>query len=125
MSDKPSKKSVLLSFELSMPGNNSWNGKWTGDDKLYAVVHKFREMPEVDGKQLAGGRFSYSFGDGWVAAITVREVTSSAAAKIRKDSLGFCGYEWMIVSILKYGKILAEAPQDKHQVETGVSNDGK
>jgi hypothetical protein len=117
---------MFLSFELSMPGNNAWNGRWTGDGKLYAVVKRFSQMPEVDGKALAGGRFSYSFGDGWVAAITVREVTSSAAAKIRNDSLGFCGYEWMILSILKYGKILSESPdktaQDKRDSCAGTGN---
>lgn len=102
---------MLLSFELSMPSNNAWNGRWTGEDSLYAVVRAFHKMPEANGKQLAGSRFSYSFGDGWVAAITVREVTSSAAAKLRKESKGFCGYEWMIGSILRHGKILADEPE--------------
>lgn len=97
---------MFLSFELSMPSNNSWNGKWTGDDKLYAIVRKFRKPPEVDGKQLAGGQFTYSFGDGWVACVTVREVTPAAAKKLRKDSQGFCGYGWMIDSILRHGKIV-------------------
>lgn len=102
---------MLLSFELSMPSNNAWNGRWTGVDSLYAVVRSFHKMPEADGKPLAGSRFSYSFGDGWVAAITIREVTSPAAAKLRKQSKGFCGYEWMISSILRHGKILADEPE--------------
>jgi hypothetical protein len=102
---------MLLSYELSMPSNNSWNGRWSGQDDLHAVVRSYRTMPMINGKQLAGSLFTYSFGDGWVAAITIREVTSSAAAKIRKDSKGFCGYEWMIDSILRWGRILADPPR--------------
>lgn len=102
---------MLISFELSMPSNNSWDGRWSGQDDVYVVVRRFSKMPEVDGKQLAGGRFSYSFGDGWVAAVTVRVVTSAAAAKLRKQSKGFCGYNWMIDSILSYGKIYADPPE--------------
>ena len=32
---------MILSFTLSMPGNNSWNGKWSGAGKLYAKVINF------------------------------------------------------------------------------------
>lgn len=102
---------MLISFELSMPSNNAWNYRWIGQDDLYAVVKSFRKMPEADGKPIVGGRFSYNFGDGLVAAVTVREVTSSAAARIRKQSKGFCGYNWMIDSILSWGAIYAEPPK--------------
>ena len=96
-----------MSYELSMPSNNAWNGRWSGENDLYAVVRRYDVAPTPDGKQLAGGYFTYSFGDGWAAAITVREVTPGAAAKLRKQSKGFCGYEWMIDSIERHGAILA------------------
>ena len=32
---------MILSFELSMPNNNAWNGKWTGEGTLYAIVKNF------------------------------------------------------------------------------------
>lgn len=48
-------------------------------------------------------RYTYNFGDGWVAAVSVRE------AKAREiPSCRFCGYEWMIDSILKRGAITAD-----------------
>lgn len=99
---------MLISFELSMPSVASWDGKWSGAGKLYVRVMSFRKPPTLpDGKQLAGSRHTYNFSDGWVAAVTVREVTSSAAKQLRKDSAGFCGYDWMIKSILQHGEILA------------------
>ncbi len=94
---------ITVSFTLSMPGVNSWNGKWSGDEKLYAVVKTFREVParEILDKR----RFSYSFGDGWIAAVTVAEVDKAAARRIKKLSAGFCGYDWMIDSIIRHGSI--------------------
>jgi hypothetical protein len=85
-------------FILSMPGNNSWNGKWSGEDNDYSVART------LTGKKAAQLKnyYSYSFGDGWVAGITIRP------AKTReKVSNKFCGYEWMIDSILRYGEIRA------------------
>jgi len=88
-------------FELSMPGVNSWNGRWTGEEGYYA---KTRNIPEADAAALRG-YYSYNFGDGWRAGVTVRRVDGRAAAKIRKKSSGFCGYDWMIDSILRHGDI--------------------
>lgn len=83
-------------FELSMPSNNAWNGKWSGAGDTYTVARsiagsKFDELKP---------RYTYSFGDGWVAAVRVRE-----AAPREKATNRFCGYEWMIDSILRHGVI--------------------
>jgi hypothetical protein len=97
---------MIISFELSMPSNNSWNNRWSGEGRLYArVVNVGTSKSAREKYEKLIGYHSYSFGDGWRAAITVREVTGSAARKIRKDSLGFCGYDWMIDSIRAHGKI--------------------
>lgn len=53
------------------------------------------------------GSFYYNFGDGWGMSISVREVDSKEAAKIRKKSVGFCGYDWAIDSILQHQKIIS------------------
>lgn len=46
--------------------------------------------------------YTYSFGDGWIAAVSVRE------AKHREKASGnFCGYNWMIDKIIAYGEIRA------------------
>jgi hypothetical protein len=99
---------MLVSFELSMPGNNSWNGKWSGEGRLYCRIKNVGTTKGARAKwEKLIGHHHYRWSDGWAAMITVREVTSSAARKLRKDSKGFCGYEWMIDSLARYGKILA------------------
>ena len=86
-------------FELSMPSNNSWNGKWSGEGAAYTVA---KTLPAAKAEGLKP-RYTYSFGDGWVAAVRVRE-----AAPREKATNRFCGYEWMIDSILKRDIIAAD-----------------
>ena len=82
-------------FELSM-NRSSWNSR--GD--IYTVAKTLSEKFMKE-KEIIGKSFSYNFGDGWVAYVKVRE------AKFReKASNKFCGYNWMINSILFHGEIL-------------------
>lgn len=86
-------------FELSMPSNNAWNGRWSGEDNTYTVARTLTEQKFDELKR----RYTYSFGDGWVAAVSLRE------ANPREKATGkFCGYEWMIDSILKRNAITAD-----------------
>lgn len=85
-------------FELSMPSNNSWNGKWSGAGDTYTVAKTITDKKFSELKH----RYTYSFGDGWVAAVSIRE-----AAPREKVTGRFCGYGWMIDSILKRGAITA------------------
>ena len=97
---------MILCFELSMPGRNSWNGRWSGEDRLYAVVKnmgKTKKAAERSAKII--GSHGYSFRDGWHACVSVKEVDAKQAAKIRRNSAGFCGYNWMVDSILTCGEI--------------------
>ncbi len=99
---------MALVFELSMPNNNAWNGKWSGQEKYYAVVRNLGQSKEARGRTkeiLAKGSFSYNFGDGWRASIDVKEVSGREITKIRTKSAGFCGYEWMIDCIVSHLKI--------------------
>ena len=98
----------MIAFELSMPRNNAWNGRWSGDGDTYAIVKSFRQKPCPNGIELVGHRFTYNFGDGWVAAINVREVDRKEAARLRRVSRGFCGYDWMVDSLLRSERIEAE-----------------
>lgn len=86
-------------FELSMPSNNAWNGKWSGEENTYTVA---KQLPDKKLEELKP-RYTYSFGDGWVAAVSIRE-----AQPREKATNKFCGYEWMIDSILKRGAITAD-----------------
>lgn len=95
---------MLLSFVLSMPGVNSWNGQWSGSEDCYAIVISVRDKSQAQ-SIVDKGYYSYAFGDGWRAGVTVTQVTSNESRKIRKQSKGFCGYDWMIESIIKHGDI--------------------
>jgi hypothetical protein len=93
---------MTLAFILTMPGNNAWNGKWTGEGHCYAVVRSFSN---TRADQIAQRSYGYNFGDGWFARVTVKAVDATEARKLRKASQGFCGYEWMIDSIIADGAI--------------------
>jgi len=99
---------MILCFKLSMPNNNSWNGKWSGDGRFYAIVKNFGKTQKANVKAqeiLDTGYFSYNFGDGWCAGISVTKVDAKESAKTRRKSLGFCGYDWMVESIIDKGMI--------------------
>lgn len=98
----------LVAFELSMPCAASWNGKWSGDGRPYVRVCRFtKDMIEEHNLEalLEHRVFDYRWADGWCAAVTLREVDSKEAQKLRKKSVGFYGYDWMIDSILDVGFI--------------------
>lgn len=78
---------MLICFTLSMPGRSSWDGRWSGDGELFALV---RSIPNTSaGKEraisiLANPSYGYNFGDGWRASVSVRQVNSQEAARVRK-----------------------------------------
>ena len=91
-------------FKLSMPSNNSWNNKWSGEGDVYAYKVKLKnsDFHKLD----INSSYSYNFGDGWVVRISVQVFDKAKDANLKmKNSKGFCGYEWMIDSILKYNEI--------------------
>lgn len=111
----------IISFELTMPNRGSWNGKWSGEDRKYFIIRKFHEklfkeryqdklfpMPTDPNKLRPDTKgFYYRWEDGWGANVQAEIVESKEANKRRKISSGFCGYDWMVESILKHGKIYA------------------
>ena len=92
----------MIVFELSMPNKGSWNGKWSGEGRPYIRVKDERSVP----KDLWNKDFYYTWDDGWSACVSLRRVPATEARKLEKASVGFCGYDWMIKSILEYGEIL-------------------
>ena len=128
-----------LSFELTMPNVGSWNGKWTGAERKYFVIRKLdnktadKIMADAKSSPIYEGLFTrrqvgntaprknyyYNFGDGWGANICIEQVDSKEASKRRKQSAGFCGYEWMIDSIIMYDEIL-NSNQIKERLSTAA-----
>lgn len=94
----------MIVFTLSMPTRGSWNGRWSGEDRVYARIFHNNDVP----KDIIGKDFYYNWDDGWCACVSVTKVDSKEAAKIRKKSAGFCGYDWMIRSIIKNREIIVE-----------------
>lgn len=96
-----------IAYELGMPRNNSWNNKWTGDDKVHVRICRVsdRSFESSIEKALLGNSFYYDFNDGWAACVSVSEVSEQEAKELTKKSVGFAGYDWMIASLRHDGTI--------------------
>jgi hypothetical protein len=93
-----------LAFILSMPYAASWDGKWSGEGEPYVRVFTL-PAKKVEWAQKLIGSHTWRFSDGWIAAVDVKRVTDSEKRKLQRESKGFCGYDWMIDSILEFGEI--------------------
>lgn len=108
---------MIISFELTMPNVASWNGRWSGEGKKYYVVRKAYSHEAKRIKELIGEKQSvswyYRWEDGWGANVSLEIIDAAEGRKRRKITAGFCGYEWMIESILKYNRIFAKHQEPK------------
>lgn len=91
----------MVVFKLTMPNRNTWNGKWTGDEMIFARSKKDKDVP----KEVIGKSFLHHWDDGWIACVSVEKMDCKEANKLMRMSNGFCGYDWMIESIIRYGEI--------------------
>ena len=91
----------MIVFELTMPNVGSWNGKWTGADRLFVRTADERKVP----KKLHDKDFFYRWEDGWTDCVSVRKMPVNEARKLERRSNGFCGYDWMIKSLMQDGYI--------------------
>ena len=94
----------MIVFELTMPGKGSWNGKWSQEGTCFARIRKERDVP----KEYWNKDFYYGWDDGWTACVSVTQMPAAQARKIERKSKGFCGYDWMIKSIIECGEILTD-----------------
>ena len=94
----------MIAFELTMPNKGSWNGKWSQEGQLFVRCRDRRSVP----KEYWNDSFFYRWEDGWTACVTTRQVTAAEARKLERKSKGFCGYDWMINSIIRHGDIRLE-----------------
>ena len=123
---------MILVFELTMPNCGSWNGKWSGAGNYYAKTRNFGSSQKAKArceKILEKPSHYYRWDDGWGASVNIRAVDGNESRSINKRSKGFCGYEWMIDSILEYGAIYADHQKPEPVTETpsetpSVAQDG-
>lgn len=94
----------MIVFELSMPNKGSWNGKWSQEGHLFIRTRRECDVP----KKYWNDSFYYHWDDGWTACVTVTRMSANEARKLERKSKGFCGYDWMIQSIIKHGAIGTE-----------------
>lgn len=103
---------MILCFELTMPNRGSWNGRWSGKNDIHIIIKTDRQISKKRIEELDGRHFYYRWDDGWTACVSARIVDRGEAAKLRKMNRGFCGYDWMVRSIIaddeiKYHKCYA------------------
>lgn len=98
----------MIVFQLTMPGVGSWNGKWSGKERLYIRTMDERKVP----KEYWDRDFHHHWDDGWTACVSTTRMSASEARKLERKSNGFCGYDWMIRSIIKNGDIRYERDYD-------------
>lgn len=105
-------------FVLGMPNSGSWNGQWSGRGNRYAVCLPLTKK-EANSPNIKDGAYHYyNFGDGWGASVTVNIVEGIKAKREAMAGVtGFYGYEWMVKSIVKHGKIYSD--WDKREVVSG------
>lgn len=99
----------MIVFTLTMPEKGSWNGKWTEEGKLFCRCLPERTVP----KELIGNSYDYRWEDGWRASVAVDKVPCREAEKMERKSAGFCGYDWMIKSLIKNGRIISPSEEGR------------
>lgn len=90
-------------FELIIPNVGSWNGHWSGEKNKHLL---FKTLPSEVAKQLDGESWFYTWDDGWTAGIKARTMHDGAETRrLKALNKGFCGYDWMVKSIIACGEI--------------------
>lgn len=91
----------MIVFTLTMPHRGSWNNKWSGERSLHVIVRRECDIP----RSIVNKSFRYRWDDGWEAEISVKQMKWADAKKLEQSSDGFCGYDWMVKSIIATGSI--------------------
>jgi hypothetical protein len=91
-----------VEFKLTMPRRGSWDNKWSGEGKNYTLI---RELDDEIAIKLEGRTWTYFWADGWSAEVSARLVQDEGPMR---PSDGFKGYGWMVDSILRHDRIVAD-----------------
>ena len=108
----------MVVFELSMPNRGSWNNRWSGETKRYIRCRREWGFSKETLKNIINKDYTYSWSDGWTACVSVRKIDGRDAKKLMKLSDGFCGYDWMISSIIRNGYIMSPSEEKRDGTRT-------
>lgn len=113
---------MIIAYTLSMPNVGSWNGKYTGDGGTYIIIRRYSiaRNKEVLERVLHEKSHYYNFNDGWGALVCIATVDAKTARQLKKKSMGFRGYDWMIPEIETYGRILTYEERALNRREEAV-----
>jgi len=95
-------------FELTMPNRGSWNGRWGGEDRKHYIIKSFSEKAFEKLQANLIGLWFYRWDDGWCAGIEGTEISGTESGRRKRMKTGFCGYDWMVNSIITYGNIMTD-----------------
>lgn len=107
-------KQLYTAFEITM--NNSVKDP---NRRFINIVSVNRTKFTLEKFSKLHGTHSYSFGDGWIATIEVKEVTGTEKRRLDKLTQGFMGYEWMVHSLRWYGKIMNDKEREEFVAKQG------
>ena len=96
---------MILCFELSMPNRGSWDGRWSEENDVHVITKTDRQIGKKRIQELDGKSYFYRWDDGWCASVSCRIIDAKESARLRRRNRGFCGYDWMVRSIIADDKI--------------------
>ena len=96
---------MIICFKLTMPNRASWNGHWSGENDVHVITKTDRQIGKKRCKELDGRDFFYRWDDGWCACISCQIIDRKEYMKLRNKNRGFCGYDWMVRSIIAFDEI--------------------
>ena len=105
-----------------MPNSGSWNGRWSGEKDRHCIIRDYSEKDFENYKKNLIGTWFYRWDDGWTACINGDEITRETATKLKRLKTSFCGYDWMVGSIVKYGKIMTPNEAEEYLNSKGDVN---
>jgi hypothetical protein len=97
-----------ICFELTMPNRGSWNGQWSGQDRRHFIFKSVSNSFFEANKDKLIGSWHHRWEDGWSANVAGKLITPEEKRKLSKVNAGFCGYGWMVESIMLVGGIYCE-----------------
>lgn len=96
---------VIVVFELTMPNRGSYNGRWSQENDKHLIFKYYTPKQFESVKDKIIGDFYYRWDDGWTACVSSKVIDGVESRRLHRLNRNFCGYDWMVDSILEYGTI--------------------